>query len=89
MPSSALSTNLAATRSSHSTDESTGKLLPSWPSAPEARPNISPNPNSFEAVMQAMDAELDRVSEQNQSRYAKHDKGKAKVPSVEDQADTL
>ncbi|KAH0838529.1 SGT1 protein-domain-containing protein [Lanmaoa asiatica] len=55
------------------------------PSVPDSRPNANPNLDSFEAVMQAMDAELSRLRQstagpQSQpSLPTKKDKGKARA----------
>ncbi|KAF8559346.1 SGT1-domain-containing protein [Imleria badia] len=57
------------------------------PSVPDTRPNTNPNLDSFEAVMQAMDAELSRVRSSTTGSEApsqpslptKKDKGKARA----------
>ncbi|THH02483.1 hypothetical protein EW026_g363 [Hermanssonia centrifuga] len=52
--------------------------------APGPRPNVNPNLDSFEAVMQAMDAELARNrSATAQTPSAKTDKGKGKMQATE------
>jgi hypothetical protein len=74
----------AENTSSTSTRSSNDKFDSSTPPAqgrqplPGPRPNINPNLDSFEAVMQAMDAEL------NQSRQTalKKKRGKGKVPTL-------
>jgi hypothetical protein len=61
-----------------------GEAPHSRPPVPGPRPNVNPNLDSFEAVMQAMDAELARTSKQ---KPVKLDKGKSKAMAVEDEAD--
>ena len=63
------------------------------PSVPGVRPNANPNLDSFEAVMQAMDAELSRLrqpttgSEPQPSPPTKKDKGKARAAPADVDAD--
>lgn len=59
------------------------------PAVPGTRPNPNPNLDSFEAVMQAMDAELLRLrqstaeSEPHNPQPTKKDKGKARATPVD------
>lgn len=67
----------------------TGKAPQGRPPAPGPRPNVNPNLDSFEAVMQAMDAELARTRMKTNSVPEKPDKGKGKekTATVEDEGD--
>lgn len=65
-------------------DKPAGKTPQNRPPAPGPRPNVNPNLDSFEAVMQAMDAELTQTHKPKPT--VKPDKGKA-TASVEDEVD--
>lgn len=89
VPASAMSANSSA-NVSPSKDKSTANVPQSRPLVPGPRPNVNSNLDSFEAVMQAMDAELARSHKQKSTtKSAKTDKGKGKAgaPSFEDEAD--
>jgi hypothetical protein len=90
VPVSAISANLISAKDPPSTDRSAGKSRQNRPPVPGPRPNINPDLDSFEAVMQAMDAELARTHKPKQptkSTKADKGKGKAKALSTEDDAD--
>lgn len=71
-------TTSTSTRSSTNKSESSAPPAQGRQPVPGPRPNVNPNLDSFEAVMQAMDAEL------NQSRQTtlKKKKGKGRVPTL-------
>ncbi|KAG1829232.1 SGT1-domain-containing protein [Suillus subalutaceus] len=71
-------TTSTSTRSSNNKSDSSAPPAQGRQPVPGPRPNVNPNLDSFEAVMQAMDAEL------NQSRQTaqKKKRGKDKVPTL-------
>lgn len=90
--------NMPAPKTSHSAHEARverQKPVQGRPPAPGPRPNVNPNLDSFEAVMQAMDAELARTRQPKTKTDAPpapapstdKGKGKAKATSSEDEAD--
>lgn len=93
LPSSAMSTGSFVEKASPTTNRTTdmgGRVPEGRPPAPGARPNVNPNLDSFEAVMQAMDAELalNRKSKSTSERVTPgKGKGKANDPLVEEDAD--
>jgi hypothetical protein len=80
-----MSTNFASTKGPPSTDKLAGQIPQNRLPVPGPRPNVNPNLDSFEAVMQAMDAELTR--EHKPAESAKPDKGKTKASPVDDEVD--
>jgi hypothetical protein len=87
VPSGAISANLASANEPPSMDKLAGKTPQNRPPAPGPRPNVNPNLDSFEAVMQAMDAELTRTHKQIPTVKPDKGKGKATTSSVEDEVD--
>ncbi|KAG2077012.1 SGT1-domain-containing protein [Suillus decipiens] len=79
VPTSITAENITSTstRSSNNVSDSSAQPAQGRQPVPGPRPNVNPNLDSFEAVMQAMDAEL------NQSRQtALKKKGKGKAPTL-------
>lgn len=80
VPTSIMTENITSTSTRSSNSKSDSSTLPAQgrQPVPGPRPNVNPNLDSFEAVMQAMDAEL------NQSRQTalKKKKGKGNVPNL-------
>lgn len=80
VPTSITTDNITSTstRSSNSKPDSSALPAQGRQPVPGPRPNVNPNLDSFEAVMQAMDAELS----QSRQTALKKKKGKGKVPTL-------
>ncbi|KAG6829290.1 hypothetical protein H0H92_005044 [Tricholoma furcatifolium] len=89
LPESAKKTASSKKTATNTSTASQDKQTHGRPPVPGPRPNVNPNLDSFEAVMQAMDAELSRLrsskgSDAPRPTTAEKGKGKAKVV-VEDE----